>query len=390
MPTSSVQISPFALAVRRCLHAMMACAVWVVGVPSIAFSEPVPPPSFDQAAAGYRYEFPRDHGSHPSYRTEWWYYTGHLQAKTGRLFGYELTFFRRAVSPEDIKTLPSQWTVSHLYLAHFAVTDVAGRRFHFSEKLSRAGLGKAGAEESRLHAWIDDWRADAEPAPNGMHTLFARDGTAALDLQLRPAKPLVVHGRDGISRKGAGEGNATHYYSFTRLATTGSVTIGSERFEVTGTSWMDHEFGSTDLGPDLVGWDWFSIQLEDQSELMLYRLRKKDGGSDLESSGTVVSPDGETKHLSVSDIRIESTGTWTSRESKAVYPSSWRITVPSLDLALEVMPLLADQELRTSRSTQVTYWEGAVSVSGVKQGRSVKGQGYVELTGYAERIMQKM
>jgi predicted secreted hydrolase len=197
---------------------------------------------------------------------------------------------------------------------------------------------------------------------------------------------LVIHGRDGISRKGSGEGNATHYYSFSRLATAGSLSIGAERFEVTGTSWMDHEFGSTDLGPDLAGWDWFSIQLDDRSELMLYRLRRKDGASDLESSGTVVSPDGNTRHLSVSDIRIESTGTWTSRESKAAYPSTWRITVPSLDLTLKVLPLLADQELRTSRSTQVTYWEGAVSVSGVKQGRPVKGQGYVELTGYAERI----
>ncbi|MBM4127103.1 MAG: carotenoid 1,2-hydratase [Nitrospira sp.] len=390
MPISSVQIRPFPQAVRRGVRVIMLCAAGMVGVPSIALSEPVLPSSFEQAAAGYRYEFPRDHGSHPSYRTEWWYYTGHLRAKTGRLFGYELTFFRRAVSPEDIKTQPSQWSVSHLYLAHLAVTDVEGRRFHFSEKLSRAGLGKAGAEESRLHAWIDDWRAEAAPAPNGMHTLFARDGTATLDLQLQPAKPLVVHGRDGISRKGAGEGNATHYYSFTRLATTGNLTIGTERFEVAGTSWMDHEFGSTDLGPDLSGWDWFSIQLEDQSELMLYRLRRKDGGSDLESSGTIVLPDGTTRHLSVSDIRIESTRTWTSQESRAVYPSTWRIEVPSMDLALEVMPLLADQELRTSRSTQVTYWEGAVSVSGLKHGRSVKGQGYVELTGYAERIQQKM
>ncbi|MBM4125522.1 MAG: carotenoid 1,2-hydratase [Nitrospira sp.] len=390
MPISSVQIRPFPQAVRRGVRVIMLCAAGMVGVPSIALSEPVSPSSFEQAEAGYRYEFPRDHGSHPSYRTEWWYYTGHLRAKTGRLFGFELTFFRRAVPPEDVKTQPSQWSVSQLYLAHFAVTDVAGRRFHFSEKLSRAGLGKAGAEEGRLHAWIDDWRADAQPVANGVHTLFARDGTATLDLTLQPAKPLVVHGRDGISRKGAGEGNATHYYSFTRLTTAGSVTIGAERFEVAGTSWMDHEFGSTDLGPDLAGWDWFSIQLDDRSELMVYRLRRKDGGSDLESSGTIVLPDGRTRHLSVSDIRIESTGTWTSRESKAVYPSAWRITVPSQDLALEVMPLLADQELRTSRSTQVTYWEGAVSVSGVKQGQPVKGQGYVELTGYAERIMQKM
>lgn len=390
MPISPAQISPFAPAVRRSLHAIMVCAAWMVGVPSSALCEAASPSSFEQAAAGYRYEFPRDHGSHPSYRTEWWYYTGHLQAKNGRLFGFELTFFRRAVPPEDVKTQPSQWSVGHLYLAHFAVTDVAGRRFHFSEKLSRAGLGKAGAEEARLHAWIDEWRAEAQAAPNGAHRLFARDSAATLDLTLQPAKPLVIHGRDGISRKGEGEGNATHYYSFTRLATSGSVTIGTDRFEVTGTSWMDHEFGSTDLGPDLAGWDWFSIQLDDRSELMLYRLRRKDGSSDFESSGTVVLPDGKSRHLSISDIQIESTGTWTSRESKAVYPSAWRITVPSLDLTLEVLPLLEDQELRTSRSTQVTYWEGAVSISGVKQGRPVTGQGYVELTGYAERIMQKM
>lgn len=390
MPISPVQINPFAPVVRRSLHAFVVCAVWVVSTPSIAHCEADSPSSFEQAAAGYQYEFPRDHGSHPSYRTEWWYYTGHLQATTGRLFGFELTFFRRAVPPKDVKTQPSQWSVRDLYLAHFAVTDVAGRRFHFSEKLSRAGLGKAGAVESRLHVWIDDWRAEAQATSNGTHTLFARDSTATLDLTLQPAKPLVIHGRDGISRKGVGEGNATHYYSFTRLATTGSLSIGDERFEVIGTSWMDHEFGSTDLGPDLAGWDWFSIQLDDRSELMLYRLRRKDGASDLESSGTVVSPDGKTRHLLVSDIRIEPTGTWTSRESKAVYPSTWRITVPSLNLTLEVLPLLADQELRTSRSTQVTYWEGAVSVSGIKQGRPVKGQGYVELTGYAERIMEKM
>jgi predicted secreted hydrolase len=280
--------------------------------------------------------------------------------------------------------------VNHLYLAHFAVTDIAGQRFQFSDKLSRAALGKAGADESRLHVWIDDWRAEVLPDPAGSHFLSARDGARALSLTLRPTKPLVIHGPDGISRKGAALGQASHYYSFTRMATAGTITVGGEQFEVTGTSWMDHEFGSADLGEDLVGWDWFSIQLEDNSELMLYRLRRSDGSSDPASSGTVVSADGHTRHLSVTDIRVESTGTWTSSESKAVYPNRWRLTIPSLDLSVEIVPLLDQQELRTSRSTQVTYWEGAVAVSGTKQGRSVKGQGYVELTGYAERINQKL
>ena len=341
---------------------------------------------FQLAAAGYRYNFPRDHGSHPTYQTEWWYYTGHLQSKTGRSFGFELVFFRRAVPPEEIKTLPSKWSISQLYLAHFAVTDITGKRFHFSDKLSREGLGKAGADESRLLVWIDDWRAEASTEPLASHTLVAHDKTHALALTLQPAKPLVTHGVDGISRKGKEVGQATHYYSFTRLVTTGSLTIDGEQFDVSGISWMDREFGSGDLGNDQVGWDWFSIQLEDDTELMLYRIRRKDGSSDLASSGTAVSSDGRTRHLEVTDFQIESTGTWTSAESKATYPSKWRLTFPSLDLVLDVVPLLADQELRTSRSSRVSYWEGAVAVTGTKQGRSIKGQGYVELTGYAERL----
>lgn len=343
-------------------------------------------PPFQSAIAGYRYEFPKDHGSHPSYRTEWWYYTGHLRSKSDRSFGFELTFFRRGVLPQDIKTLPSKWSLHHIYLAHFAVTDITGKRFHFSEKLSREGLGKAGADESRLRVWIDDWRAEAAVDSPGVHTLVARDETHALALTLQPTKPPVTHGPAGISRKGKDVGQASHYYSFTRLSTTGKLTIDGESFEVTGTSWMDHEFGSSDLGADQVGWDWFSIQLEDNTELMLYRMRLKDGSTDLASSGTAVSAHGRPHHLEVTDFQIESTTTWTSPESKATYPSRWQLTFPSLDLVLDVVPLLEDQELRTSRSTQVNYWEGAVAVTGTKQGRPIKGQGYVELTGYTERL----
>ena len=354
--------------------------------PSLALAADPSPSPFQQATAGYQYSFPRDHGSHPTYKTEWWYYTGHLQSKTGRSFGFELTFFRRAMPPEDIKTLPSKWSIHHVYLAHFAVTDITGKGFHFSEKLSREGLGKAGADESQLHVWIDDWRAEAETDQAGIHTLTAHDGTHGLTLTLQPAKPLITHGVNGISRKEAGTDHASHYISFTRLATTGSLTINGESFDVTGTSWMDHEFGSSDLGNDQVGWDWFSIQLEDNTELMLYRMRRADGSSDLASSGTIVSKDGRARHLTVTDFHIDSTDTWTSSESKGTYPSRWRLTIPSLDLALHVTPLLADQELRTSHSTNVTYWEGAVAVTGTTQGQPVNGHGYVELTGYVERV----
>lgn len=349
-----------------------------------------PPDHFAAATPGYRFEFPKDHGAHPAYRTEWWYYTGHLQAADGRAFGFELTFFRRAIPPEEVKTLPSRWSVTQLYLAHFAVTDITQRRFHFSEKLSRAGLGKAGADESRLHVWIDDWQATASPATAGAQILAAQDHGYSLSLTLEPVKPVVIHGRDGISRKGADSRQASHYYSLTRLAATGRLRIGQESFDVTGTSWMDHEFGSAELGTDLVGWDWFSLQLADKTELMLYRLRRRDGSSDPVSSGTMVFADGQTRHLAFADFQIEPHGSWTSADSKATYPNKWRIAIPSLDLTLEVTPLLADQELRTSRSTQVTYWEGAAAVSGTKQGDPIKGQGYVELTGYDKHVTNKL
>jgi predicted secreted hydrolase len=360
--------------------------VWLSVVGALAVGASAAPTPFQPATAGYQYTFPRDHGSHPTYRTEWWYYTGHLHAQDGRSFGFELTFFRRGIPPEDVTTLPSKWSVKDLYLAHFAVTDIKGKRFHFSEKLSREGLGKAGADESKLQVWIDDWRAEAATDGHGVHSLVARDGTHALSLTLQPAKPLVAHGAAGISKKGKEVGQASHYYSFTRLITNGTVTIDGESFDVTGLSWMDHEFGSGNLGADQVGWDWFSIQLEDNTELMLYRMRLKDGSSDLASSGTVVFSDGRSRHMDVADFQIESSGTWTSAESKATYPATWQLKFPSLDVVLDVVPLLADQELRTSRSSRVSYWEGAVAVTGTKQGRPIKGQGYVELTGYAERL----
>jgi predicted secreted hydrolase len=205
-----------------------------------------------------------------------------------------------------------------------------------------------------------------------------------------PAKPLVIHGERGISKKRAAAGQASHYYSFTNLATAGNLTIGTETYRVTGTSWMDHEFGSADMGADLAGWDWFSIQLADKRELMVYRLRHADGSSDAASSGTLVLADGRTQHLSATDIQLTPLDTWTSPTSKATYPSRWQVSIPSLGLALNLTPLLADQELRTTRSTQVTYWEGAVDVTGTEQGKPLKGRSYIEMTGYAKQVEKKL
>ena len=346
--------------------------------------------SFVPAREGYRYAFPRDHGSHDEFRTEWWYYTGNLATNDGRPFGYQLTFFRRSIPLEQVKTLPSRWSITQLYLAHFAVTDLKNGRFHVFEKLSRAGVGKAGAEAERLHVWIDQWRAQSSQAEVGSHTLQASDDDLEIDLTVVPGKAPVIHGKGGVSRKGAESGQASHYYSLTRLATSGAIRLGNEWFNLTGTSWMDHEFGSADLGKDLVGWDWFSIQLADHTELMLYRMRRSDGSPDSVSSGTFIDQDGRAQHLTLGEFMLEPLTTWTSPASKARYPSTWRLSIPSKGLSLALVPRMTEQELTTNRSTQVTYWEGAIEASGTLEGKPIAGRGYMELTGYAERFSKKL
>lgn len=346
---------------------------------------PAPSP-FQNAEPGYRYRFPYDHGAHDTFRTEWWYYTGHLTAENGRRFGYQVTFFRRAIEPERVGAISSQWAIRHLYLAHVALSDIGRKRFRYAEKVSRAGLGKAGAETGRLRVWIDRWSVEASASPPEHHRLRAAAGDFSFDLTVSPEKPPVAHGERGVSRKGADPSQASHYYSFPRLATSGTLVVDGDRLSVRGTSWMDHEFGSGDLGADLVGWDWFSIQLDGGTELMLYRLRRPDGTVAPVSSGTAILPDGRVRHLSLAETQVEVLDYWTSQASGARYPGRWRVTVPALALALDIRPLLPDQELITSRSTQVTYWEGAVEISGRLRDAPVSGQGYVELTGYAKPL----
>jgi predicted secreted hydrolase len=251
-------------------------------------------------------------------------------------------------------------------------------------------LGKAGADAGRLRVWIDRWSVEASASPHEHHRLLAATDEFSLDLTVTPEKPPVVHGEHGISRKGSAPVQASHYYSFPRLATAGTLTVDGRQFSVQGTSWMDHEFGSGDLGDDLAGWDWFSIQLANRTELMLYRLRRPDGTVAPVSSGTAILPDGRTQHLVATDIQVNTDAYWSSRTSGVRYPSRWHVAVPKLALSLDVRPLLPDQELTTSRSTQVTYWEGAVEASGQLQGAPVSGQGYVELTGYAKPMKKRL
>ena len=332
------------------------------------------------ALPGYSHEFPRDHGSHGDFRTEWWYFTGHLKTSKGLRFGYELTFFRTGLRDVERKPSGSRWEVKDLYFAHFALTDIASKTFWYFERRGRTSVGVAGIRNTPLRVWIGDWSLRLD---DQKFLLQARDGRFGVDLELVPAGSPVVHGRNGASQKSDGRGQATHYYSMTRLRTSGKLLLDGRETEVTGLSWMDHEFGSNQLSRDQAGWDWFSIQLEDDTELMLYRMRRKDGKPDQNSSGSLVQADGTKRHLDHSDFDIEATGHWTSPKSGGRYPMGWEVSVPAAGLRLRVTPDVLDQELVTRGSTQVTYWEGSVSVEGVSGGKKTKGRGYVEMTGYA-------
>jgi predicted secreted hydrolase len=329
-----------------------------------------------EAAAGYAFAFPRDHASHPEFKIEWWYYTGNVATASGRRFGYQLTFFRVGVDKTPANS--SRWAVRDLYMAHLAVSDPQGRRYRFDERLSRAGPGLSGAASDRYDVWNDDWRAGLDPAER--HTLTAAGPQAAVALVLDPGKPPVVNGVGGISQKGARPGNASHYYSLTRMPTRGTIAIDGERFEVAGESWMDHEFGTSFLEPEQRGWDWLSIQLDDQRELMLYQLRRADGTRDPRSSGTLVDAQGRSQHLTAGEFTLAPGRTYRA-PSGAVYPVRWTVTIPSRQIALDVATPLDNQELATA-TAGITYWEGLIDVRGTAGGRAVQGRGYLEMTGY--------
>ena len=331
---------------------------------------------FARALAPRPLSFPEDHGPHPDFRTEWWYYTGNLKTPAGRHVGFQLTFFRVALAPAA-EPRASAWATRQLYVAHFAVTDTAGGRFHAASRVSRAAMELAGAEAAPFRVWVEDWSAQGD----GMSTrLRASEGDVALDLSVSAGKPVVLQGDRGLSRKGAEPGNASLYYSFTRMPARGVIRLGADTLEVTGEAWMDREWSTSALGAGVEGWDWFAVQLDDGRELMVYLLRRQDGAVDPFSAGTLVAVDGTSRRLDAADVRIETLAHWTSQRSGVRYPARWRLSVPSAELRLEIEPRLADQELIVG----TRYWEGAVAVAGSAAGRPIAGQGYVELVGYGE------
>lgn len=325
------------------------------------------------------FTFPEDHGPHTDYRHEWWYYTGNLATATGRHFGYQLTFFRFALRP----TLPkrdSAWATRQIMMAHFAISDVGDDRFYHAEKTSRVALGLAGATVRPFVVWIDDW--SAQGTSDGMWPLHlhAVHDDMAIDLTVTPDKPAVLQGEKGLSRKSSEPGNASYYYSFTHLETHGTIQAGNHRYQVTGLSWLDREWGTSSLAADQAGWNWYALQLSDGSDIMAYQLRRKDGSVDPFSSGKIIDPDGTDRSLAARDFDIRALSHWRSPHTSILYPSRWRLSIPHESLELEIEPMLADQELHAS----VDYWEGAVMFQGIHEDRRVKGYGYVELTGYGE------
>jgi predicted secreted hydrolase len=317
--------------------------------------------------------FPRDHGAHADVPVEWWYWTGHLSDRAGNAYGFQLTFFR----------------VRELYLAHFAWTDATRKAFRYDEKMHLGLPGIASAAEEKLDVSNEDWIA--REGAGGVQHLAASGAAGELRLTLTPVKPPVLQGEKGVSRKGPGAREVSRYVSITRLAATGTLARERKSLPLTGTAWFDHEWGSGVLPADAAGWDWFALQLDDGSELMLYRMRRADGSATPFSSGTFVPPLPRAPlPVDWGDVAFTQTRAWRSPRSKTRYPAGWRIAVRSIGLDVSIEPLVADQELETPGSTGVTYWEGACAVKGTRAGRPITGRAYVELTGYAGRDVPGM
>jgi predicted secreted hydrolase len=362
-------------------------------------ANPTLPPLAERTADGFlvpqtgrTFEFPKDHGSHPGFKVEWWYVTGHLfEVGTGERFGFQATFFRRAGAPPGEKVRKSgAFGSDQLFLFHAALLEVRTGKFLHAERLSRVGWDASSAEDT-LDVQLNGNRLFLDPAqPETFHLDTRIRNDARLQLTLRPRKPLVVFGEDGVSRKGDSPEAASWYLTFPRLAAEGRLQYGGKEFTLGGEAWMDHEISSSQLTQEQTGWDWAGIQFEDGREIMVYRLRRKDGSTDPASALYWVDAAGKTVRFGSEAFRWEGAAQWRSPRSGASYPLPVRLSVPdpatgeSTEFFLE--PLGADQELGDSASG-IPYWEGACRV---KSNGRVVGSAYVELTGYAGSLSRAL
>ncbi|MEO6908909.1 MAG: lipocalin-like domain-containing protein [Abditibacteriaceae bacterium] len=366
---------------------MTACGTAAFVIAHAAPVNQTTPSSFQLAVPGYKFSFPKDHGAHPQYQTEWWYYTGHLQSQDGNKFGYELTFFRYALI-DKVSPGRSKWAVRDVNFAHFAITDQTHQKYFFCDRMERANMGLAGAEMERPnflpHIWIDNWQLQFQ-GKNGSQQQIEASGAAEdddsqtrmqINLTQRALTQPIINGINGVTQKGPNAGQASHYYSMPRLATSGTLQLGKTQYKVTGQSWLDREFSSKGLDENQSGWDWFSIQLNDGRNLMLYQIRQKDNGIDPHSAGTLSGANLKTAHLTQNDFHIKVLNWWISPYTKSRYPAKWKIDIPKYHLSLELSPTVTDQEMRPRHESAI-YWEGSCIVKG-----TTAGNAYVEMTGY--------
>lgn len=346
-------------------------------------------PAYARPTAPIDFEFPRDHGAHEEYRTEWWYYTGNLTDANGDEYGYQLTFFRSALTPDE-PDRTSDLATNQVYMAHFAVTDGKANEHRSFDRYSRGAGGLAGASgEPNFEVWLEDWAVtEIEPGVQQLRAAVVGDGeqeAIALALDLRTTQAPVLHGDRGLSQKGPEVGNANYYYSLVRMATAGELTIGDETMAVAGLSWMDHEFGTSALSGETRGWDWFSVQLDNGAILMFGEFHDGSGENRMVYEGSLVTSDGQHFSLGDGDFDLQTRGEWTSANTGVTYPAGWEVNIPSHAIELSIEPLIPDQEM----DVDFIYYEGATEVNGTMGGAPVAGRGFVELTGYGARDMEE-
>jgi len=335
---------------------------------------------FDKAINKIKFNFPEDHGPHPGFKTEWWYFTGNLTTKDNKKFGYHFTIFRSALSKTETAR-NSEWNSNQIYMSHFAVTDISDNEFFFEERFSREGNKLAGAQSAPFKVWLEDWQISETGVGESFGlpdlNIKAKNEKAEINFKLKSLKPAVLQGDSGLSQKGNQTGNASYYYSYTRLKTEGKIILDGKEFEVSGYSWMDREWSTSALSEDQKGWDWFALQLDDSTELMYYQMRKNDGSPDIFSKGILIEKDGTSRAVKKEDLVLEVTDNWTGPSGEK-YPSGWRMKIPSMNIDLKITPSVKDQLMNVS----IRYWEGSVMIEGTKNNSKVSGRGYAELTGY--------
>jgi predicted secreted hydrolase len=357
--------------------------------------------AFKRVFAPRTFIFPQDHAPHDDYKTEWWYFTGNLRDRTGRRFGYQLTFFRSALAPNTSadtnnssdSVSKNAWKARQIFMAHFTVTDVQGNQFVSQERFSRVAQNLAGAvlsSTNTLRVWLDNWSAETSYNTNNDAAssvsvfpmrLQASSNGVSINLMLDSTRPVVLQGERGFSQKSEDAGNASYYYSLTRLPTHGTIRLASgEEFVVEGTSWFDREWSTSALSTNQIGWDWFALHFDDGRDFMFYQLRKRDGTIDAASKGVLVTADGAYRVLGKQEVECTPIGEWESPRG-STYPASWRVRIPSDGIEVVLTPLVKNQELDAT----LRYWEGAVGIAGTQAGKRLSGHGYVEMTGYADK-----